>query len=145
MSTNFSWTLLEGEYDINANITSWSNFFTDCNNELLLLFAHSSGVIPARSLFFIILLWFLVSVPLSFAGSIVAHKQCNWDEHPTKTNQIARQIPYQPWYLRTAQATLIAGIFSFGSIAVELYFIYSSLWFNKIFICLDFYSFHSYC
>lgn len=103
-----------------------------------LLFAHSSGVIPARSLFFIILLWFLVSVPLSFAGSIVAHKQCNWDEHPTKTNQIARQIPYQPWYLRTAQATLIAGIFSFGSIAVELYFIYSSLWFNKIFYMFGF-------
>ncbi|AJU87904.1 BCN_G0010080.mRNA.1.CDS.1 [Saccharomyces cerevisiae] len=103
-----------------------------------LLFAHSSGVIPARSLFFIILLWFLVSVPLSFAGSIVAHKQCKWDEHPTKTNQIARQIPYQPWYLRTAQATLIAGIFSFGSIAVELYFIYSSLWFNKIFYMFGF-------
>ncbi|QID83447.1 Transmembrane 9 super member 2 [Saccharomyces pastorianus] len=103
-----------------------------------LLSAQSSGVIPARTLFFIIFLWFSVSIPLSFAGSYIAYKKCNWDEHPTKTNQIARQSPFQPWYLRTTQATLIAGIFSFGSIAVELYFIYSSLWFNKIFCMFGF-------
>ncbi|CAI4058155.1 Tmn2p SKDI_04G3330 [Saccharomyces kudriavzevii IFO 1802] len=105
---------------------------------IFLLFAHSSGVIPAKSLFFIIFLWFVVSIPLSFVGSVLAHKRCSWNEHPTKTNQIARQIPHQPWYLRTTQATMVAGIFSFGSIAVELYFIYSSLWFNKIFYMFGF-------
>ncbi|EJS44217.1 YDR107C [Saccharomyces arboricola H-6] len=103
-----------------------------------LMFARSSGTIPVRTLFFVIFLWFSVSIPLSFAGSFTAHKRCNWDEHPTKTNQIAAQIPCQPWYLRTTQATLIAGVFSFGSIAVELYFIYSSLWFNKIFYMFGF-------
>lgn len=103
-----------------------------------LMFAHSSGVIPASTLFFMVFLWFLFSIPLSFAGSLVARKRCHWDEHPTKTNQIARQIPFQPWYLKTIPATLIAGIFPFGSIAVELYFIYTSLWFNKIFYMFGF-------
>ncbi|CCD23272.1 transmembrane 9 family protein NDAI_0B02370 [Naumovozyma dairenensis CBS 421] len=105
---------------------------------IFLLFVHSSGVIPAVTLFFMILLWFVFSIPLALAGSLIAHKKCNWDEHPTKTNQIARQIPFQPWYLKTWPATLIAGIFPFGSIAVELYFIYSSLWFNKIFYMFGF-------
>ncbi|CAD6635282.1 XXYS1_4_G0039620.mRNA.1.CDS.1 [Saccharomyces cerevisiae] len=103
-----------------------------------LLFVHSSGVIPASTLFFMVFLWFLFSIPLSFAGSLIARKRCHWDEHPTKTNQIARQIPFQPWYLKTIPATLIAGIFPFGSIAVELYFIYTSLWFNKIFYMFGF-------
>nr|CAA47730.1 p24a 70 kDa precursor [Saccharomyces cerevisiae] len=103
-----------------------------------LMFVHSSGVIPASTLFFMVFLWFLFSIPSSFAGSLIARKRCHWDEHPTKTNQIARQIPFQPWYLKTIPATLIAGIFPFGSIAVELYFIYTSLWFNKIFYMFGF-------
>ncbi|CAI4046000.1 hypothetical protein SKDZ_12G1330 [Saccharomyces kudriavzevii ZP591] len=103
-----------------------------------LMVVHSSGVIPARTLFFMVFLWFLFSIPLSFGGSLIARKKCGWDEHPTKTNQIARQIPFQPWYLKTIPATLIAGIFPFGSIAVELYFIYTSLWFNKIFYMFGF-------
>ncbi|CAI5014422.1 ATV_HP_G0011070.mRNA.1.CDS.1 [Saccharomyces cerevisiae] len=103
-----------------------------------LMFVHSSGVILASTLFFMVFLWFLFSIPLSFAGSLIARKRCHWDEHPTKTNQIARQIPFQPWYLKTIPATLIAGIFPFGSIAVELYFIYTSLWFNKIFYMFGF-------
>ncbi|CAI4611330.1 ASN_HP2_G0034380.mRNA.1.CDS.1 [Saccharomyces cerevisiae] len=103
-----------------------------------LMFVHSSGVVPASTLFFMVFLWFLFSIPLSFAGSLVARKRCHWDEHPTKTNQIARQIPFQPWYLKTIPASLIAGIFPFGSIAVELYFIYTSLWFNKIFYMFGF-------
>ncbi|CCC68581.1 hypothetical protein NCAS_0B04970 [Naumovozyma castellii] len=113
-------------------------FLTIVGLNFFLMFAHSSGVVPAGTLFFMILLWFIFSIPLAFAGSLIAHKKCTWDEHPTKTNQIARQIPFQPWYLKTWPATMIAGIFPFGSIAVELYFIYTSLWFNKIFYMFGF-------
>lgn len=105
---------------------------------VFLIFVHSSGTIPATTLLFVIFIWFVISMPLSLAGSLIASKSCHWDEHPTKTNQIARQIPFQPWYLKTIPATLIAGVFPFGSIAVELYFIYTSLWFNKIFYMFGF-------
>lgn len=103
-----------------------------------LVFVHSSGAIPAGTLFTMILLWFVFSIPLSFAGSLIAHKRCHLEDHPTKTNQIARQIPNQPWYLKTVPVSLIAGVFPFASIAVELYFIYTSLWFNKIFYMFGF-------
>lgn len=103
-----------------------------------LVFVHSSGAIPAGTLFAMILLWFVFSIPLSLAGSLIAHKKCAWNDHPTTTNQIARQIPFQPWYLKTLPAALMAGIFPFASIAVELYFIYTSLWFNKIYYMFGF-------
>ncbi|CAL9732837.1 transmembrane 9 superfamily member 1 [Monosporozyma unispora] len=113
-------------------------FFCIIAMNLFLFWAHSSDTIPASTLFFMILIWFICSFPSAIAGSLIAHKKCHWDEHPTKTNQIARQIPFQPWYLKTIPATFFAGIFPFGSIAVELYFIYTSLWFNKIFYMFGF-------
>ncbi|SCU90365.1 LADA_0F03554g1_1 [Lachancea dasiensis] len=103
-----------------------------------LVFVESAGAIPFGTMCAILLLWFVLSIPLSAVGSFVARKKSRWDEHPTKTKQIPRQIPIQPWYLKTIPATLIAGIFPFGSIAVELYFIYSSLWFNKVFYMFGF-------
>lgn len=103
-----------------------------------LLMVHSSDAVPFGTLFAVVLLWLLISVPMSLAGSFAALKTCSWDEHPTSTNQIARQIPFQPWYLRTVPAALIAGIFPFASIAVELYFIYNSLWFHQFFYMFGF-------
>lgn len=103
-----------------------------------LIMVESAGAIPFGTMCAIVLLWFVFSIPLSLAGSLIAKKKCRWNEHPTKTRQIPRQIPFQPWYLKTAPAALIAGIFPFGSIAVELYFVYSSLWFNKIFYMFGF-------
>lgn len=102
-----------------------------------LVFVHSSGAIPFGTMLAIVVLWFVFSIPLSVAGSIISRKKSQWDR-PTNTNQIARQIPFQPWYLKTVPASLIAGTFPFGSIVVELYFIYSSLWFNKIFYMFGF-------
>lgn len=105
---------------------------------LFLYSVGSSDVIPLATLFFMLFLWAIFSLPFAFAGALIAFKKCNWDEHPTRTNEIARQIPFQPWFLKTVPATLIGGLISFGSIAVELYFIYSSLWFNKIFYMFGF-------
>ncbi|CCH61491.1 hypothetical protein TBLA_0E04370 [Henningerozyma blattae CBS 6284] len=105
---------------------------------LFLVFVHSSDVVPIGTLSLMVLLWIVLSLPLSFAGSLISFKRCTWYDHPTKTNEVLRQIPFQPWYLKTVPATLIGGIFPFGSIAVELYFIYSSLWFNKIFYMFGF-------
>ena len=82
-------------------------------------------------------IWFVISIPLSVVGSILASKK-SMLAIPVRTNQIPRQIPQQPWYLRNFPLMIISGIFPFGSIAVEMYFIYSSLWFNKIFYMFGF-------
>lgn len=102
-----------------------------------LIFVHSSGAIPIGTMFAIILIWFAISFPLSVLGSILASKR-ELISVPVRTNQIPRQIPQQPWYLRTFPVMVISGIFPFGSIAVEMYFIYSSLWFNRIFYMFGF-------
>lgn len=102
-----------------------------------LIFASSSGAIPLGTMIAIVLIWFVVSVPLSVFGSLWQSRTSVFSV-PVRTNQIPRQIPTQEWYLKTVPAMLISGLFPFGSIAVELYFIFSSLWFNRIFYMFGF-------
>jgi transmembrane 9 superfamily protein 2/4 len=102
-----------------------------------LIFAHSSGAVPAGTMLAILLIWLAVSIPLSCIGSVLGLKKLPI-ELPVKVNQIARQIPPQPKYMKTLYLALIAGIFPFGAIAIEMYFIYNSLWFNRIYYMFGF-------
>lgn len=102
-----------------------------------LISKNSSGALPFGTMVSMILIWFAISAPLAVAGSILQSKQSLLSV-PVRTNQIPRQIPPQHWYVRTIPVSLMCGLFPFGSIAVELYFIYSSIWFNKIFYMFGF-------
>lgn len=110
-------------------VMTFLNFF--------LIGVHSSGAIPAGTFLAIILIWFVMSVPLSIAGSLISLKRGNLSK-PVRTNQIPRQIPTKPWYFKTWFVAAIAGLFPFGSLAVEMYFIYSSLWFSKVYYMFGF-------
>lgn len=115
----------------------------------------SSGAVPFGTMLALVLIWFVISVPLSVAGSWLGFKQAVsqlWSskcplqltrskqsiEGPTKTNQIPRQVPPMAGSLRTIPSILLTGILPFGAIFVELYFIMTSLWTNKIYYMFGF-------
>ncbi|KAJ5321650.1 uncharacterized protein N7506_010780 [Penicillium brevicompactum] len=97
----------------------------------------SSGAVPFGTMLALVLIWFVISVPLSVAGSWLGFKQSPI-EGPTKTNQIPRQVPPMAGSLRTIPSILLTGILPFGAIFVELYFIMTSLWTNKIYYMFGF-------
>ncbi|BDD63685.1 transmembrane 9 super member 2 [Monascus purpureus] len=97
----------------------------------------SSGAVPFTTMLALLLIWFVISVPLSFAGSWLGFKRTAI-EGPTKTNQIPRQVPPMTGTLRTVPSLLLTGILPFGAIFVELYFIMTSLWTNKIYYMFGF-------
>ncbi|KAL4778969.1 hypothetical protein BJX76DRAFT_352178 [Aspergillus varians] len=98
---------------------------------------RSSGAVPFGTMVALVLIWFVISVPLSVAGSWIGFKQ-QILEGPTKTNQIPRQIPPMSGSLKTVPSLLLTGILPFGAIFVELYFIMTSLWTNKIYYMFGF-------
>ncbi|OLY85645.1 Transmembrane 9 superfamily member 2, partial [Smittium mucronatum] len=65
----------------------------------ILLSRGSSSAVPASTLFGLTCIWFLVSIPLSLIGSYFGYKKTKFLP-PVLTNQIPRQIPDKPWYLR---------------------------------------------
>lgn len=85
----------------------------------------------------LVLMWFIISVPLSVTGSWLGFK-AKIAEPPTRTNQIPRQIPPSGGYMRPIPSMLLAGVLPFGAIFVELYFIMKSIWFSKVYYMFGF-------
>ncbi|KAI1925055.1 Transmembrane 9 super member 2 [Ophidiomyces ophidiicola] len=103
----------------------------------LLWVKGASGAVPFSTMIVILLIWFVISVPLSVAGSWIGFKQPAL-EGSTKTNQIPRQVPPAVGSLRIVPSTLITGLLPFAAIFVELYFIMNSLWTGKIYYMFGF-------
>jgi transmembrane 9 superfamily protein 2/4 len=105
--------------------------------DLFLWAKSSSGAVPFTTMLVIILIWFVISVPLSCAGSWLGFRAAAL-EPPVRTNQIPRQIPPVTTYLKPVPSMLLVGLLPFGAIFVELYFIMSSIWFSKIYYMFGF-------
>jgi transmembrane 9 superfamily protein 2/4 len=105
--------------------------------DLFLWAKQSSGAVPFTTMLVIVLIWFVISVPLSFAGSWLGFR-APAIEAPVRTNQIPRQIPPVTTYLKPIPSMLLVGLLPFGAIFVELYFIMSSIWFSKIYYMFGF-------
>ncbi|KAJ1863344.1 Transmembrane 9 super member 2 [Coemansia sp. RSA 2703] len=104
---------------------------------LCLMAANSSAAAPAGTLLGVIALWFVISIPLTVAGGYFGYRRKTADP-PVRVNQIPRQIPDQPWYLRTIPSALMGGVLTFGAIFIELYFIMNSIWFHKVYYVFGF-------
>ncbi|KAJ2719557.1 Transmembrane 9 super member 2 [Coemansia sp. Benny D115] len=104
---------------------------------LCLSVASSSAAAPAGTLFGVIAMWFLISIPLTVAGGYFGYRRKTVDP-PVRVNQIPRQIPEQPWYLRPIPSALMGGVLTFGAIFIELYFIMNSIWFHKVYYVFGF-------
>lgn len=91
----------------------------------------SSTAIPFGTLIALLALWLLIQVPLVYVGSWYGYVRTAPWEHPTKTNSIARQIPVQPWYLRSIYGSLLTGLIPFAVLFIELLFVFKNLWQDK--------------
>jgi transmembrane 9 superfamily protein 2/4 len=105
--------------------------------DLFLWAKQSSGAVPFTTMIVIILIWFVISVPLSCTGSWLGFRAATI-ESPVRTNQIPRQVPPTTTYLKPIPSMLLVGVLPFGAIFVELYFIMSSIWFSRIYYMFGF-------
>uniref|UniRef100_A0A0D9X6A9 Transmembrane 9 superfamily member n=1 Tax=Leersia perrieri TaxID=77586 RepID=A0A0D9X6A9_9ORYZ len=108
--------------------------FTSLN--CVLWYNGSTGAVPFLLFAVILLLWLLVSVPLTLAGGLVASR-VRHIEYPVKTNKIARHVPEakmcSPWVF-----VAVAGTLPFGTLFIELFFIMSSLWLGRVYYVFGF-------
>lgn len=98
--------------------------------QMLATFQHSISVVPLWTLVKLIFIWLGLSLPLVVFGSYRALARPLF-EPPVTTSAIPREIPPQPWYLRTLPMVLVGGIVPFGVMFIEFFFFLSSLWMGK--------------
>lgn len=104
---------------------------------LILWAKDSSAAVPFSTLVALLSLWFLVSVPLTFVGSVFGFRK-RPIEHPVRTNQIPRQIPDQSVYTQPLPGIVMGGVLPFGCIFIQLFFILNSIWSNQMYYMFGF-------
>lgn len=83
-------------------------------------------------------IWLFVALPLSVIGTIFGRHWLGRVETPTRINSIPRPIPLAPWYADPAFVVPVAGILPFGSIFIEMYFIFTAFWSYKFYYVYGF-------
>eukprot|EP01065_Artemidia_motanka_P013945 TRINITY_DN17896_c0_g1_i1.p1 TRINITY_DN17896_c0_g1~~TRINITY_DN17896_c0_g1_i1.p1 ORF type:complete len:570 (+),score=198.44 TRINITY_DN17896_c0_g1_i1:115-1824(+) len=101
----------------------------------LALAYNSQQVIPFAAMAAVVALWGAVSCPLVLVGTLAGRHRNARHDLP-RVAQIPRRIP-ESWYLgRTFIAA--GGILPFGSILIELYFVFTSFWNYKFYYVYGF-------
>jgi len=97
--------------------------------------------IPFFALVKLFLLWIFISLPLCILGTLLGRnaKKGGSSEFPCRVNAIPRPIPDEvPSYGKPMNLIPFAGLLSFGSIFIELYYVLTSLWNYKIYHVYEF-------
>mmetsp|Transcript_64934 Transcript_64934/g.153482 ORF Transcript_64934/g.153482 Transcript_64934/m.153482 type:complete len:301 (+) Transcript_64934:70-972(+) len=98
----------------------------------------SLAAIPFGTMVVVLLIWLLVACPLTLFGTIVGRNWGGSVEFPCRVNAIPRQIPDKKWYLKPWVVVILGGVLPFGSIFIEMYFIFTSFWNYKFYYVYGF-------
>lgn len=78
-------------------------------------------------------IWSLISLPLVVVGTFIGRNFSGTPNDPCRTNTIPRPIPENKFYVKPSVISILGGVLPFGSIFLEIYFVFTSLWNYKIY------------
>lgn len=99
---------------------------------------HSLAAIPFGTMVVMFVIWAFISFPLATLGTIVGRNWSGTPDNPCRVKTIPRPIPQKKWYLTPWVVSLMGGLLPFGSIFIEMYFIFTSFWNYKVYYVYGF-------
>lgn len=112
------------------------SIFTILNS--ISVYYDTVSALPISVIFKMISIWAFVSVPLTILGTVLGRHLSGKYDPPCRINTIPRPIPDLKWFLRPVFLIFAAGILPFGSIFIEMYFIFAALWSYKFYYVYGF-------
>lgn len=103
------------------------------------IFQQSLAAVPFGSIVVVLLIWMFVSFPLCLLGTVVGRNWAGSPDNPCRVKRIPSPIPDKPWYLRPWAIALGGGLLPFGSIFIEMYFVFTSFWNYKVYYVYGFF------
>jgi len=133
----------EGKNWMKAMIVTACFFPTTCFGIAFILnfiaIAYSSlAAIPFLTMIAVLSIWLLISVPLTMFGTVVGRNWNGTADNPCRINPVPRIIPEKKWYLHPFVNILLGGILPFGSIFIEMYFMFTAFWHYKYYYVYGF-------
>jgi len=80
----------------------------------------------------VLVIWAFISFPLALFGTVVGRNWSGQPDNPCRVKTIPRPIPDKKWYLKPTVVALLGGLLPFGSIFIEMYFVFTSFWQYKV-------------
>ncbi|KAF8411890.1 hypothetical protein HHK36_004448 [Tetracentron sinense] len=102
------------------------------------IFYGSLAAIPFGTMVVVFIIWAFISFPLALLGTVVGRNWSGAPNNPCRVKTIPRPIPEKKWYLTPSVVSLMGGLLPFGSIFIEMYFVFTSFWNYKVYYVYGF-------
>ncbi|CAF1245058.1 unnamed protein product [Adineta ricciae] len=102
------------------------------------IYYGSSRSIPFTVMLSVTAICLFIILPLTAVGTVLGRNISGEPNVPCRTNAVPRPIPEKKWFMEPNVIILASGILPFGSIFIEMYFIFTSFWAYKIYYVYGF-------
>ncbi|KAL2241765.1 UNVERIFIED_CONTAM: Transmembrane 9 superfamily member 1 [Sesamum indicum] len=102
------------------------------------IFYGSLAAIPFGTMVVVFVIWAFISFPLALLGTVIGRNWSGAPNNPCRVKTIPRPIPEKKWYLTPSVISLMGGLLPFGSIFIEMYFVFTSFWNYKVYYVYGF-------
>ncbi|KAK4800721.1 hypothetical protein SAY86_021208 [Trapa natans] len=102
------------------------------------IFYGSLAAIPFGTMVVVFVIWAFISLPLALLGTVVGRNWSGVPDNPCRAKSIPRPIPEKKWYLTPSIISIMGGLLPFGSIFIEMYFVFTSFWNYKVYYVYGF-------
>ncbi|WAQ95862.1 TM9S3-like protein [Mya arenaria] len=102
------------------------------------IYYHASRAIPFGTMVAVTCICIFVILPLNLVGTVLGRNLAGQPDYPCRVNAVPRPIPEKKWFMEPSVIIVLGGILPFGSIFIEMYFIFTSFWAYKIYYVYGF-------
>ncbi|KAK6031688.1 endomembrane protein 70 [Ostertagia ostertagi] len=102
------------------------------------IYYHASRAIPFTVMLAVTAICLFVILPLTLVGTVLGRNMSGQGDYPCRVNAVPRPIPDKKWFVQPWLIVLMGGVLPFGSIFIEMYFIFTSFWAYKIYYVYGF-------
>jgi len=102
------------------------------------IYYHASRAIPFGTMVAVTCICLFVILPLTLVGSVLGRNLAGSPDYPCRVNAVPRPIPEKKWFMEPWVIVALGGVLPFGSIFIEMYFIFTSFWAYKIYYVYGF-------
>ncbi|KAI3448330.1 hypothetical protein Pfo_004995 [Paulownia fortunei] len=102
------------------------------------IFYGSLAAIPFGTMVVVFVIWAFISFPLALLGTVIGKNWSGAPDNPCRVKTIPRPIPKKKWYLTPSVISMMGGLLPFGSIFIEMYFVFTSFWNYKVYYVYGF-------
>lgn len=102
------------------------------------IYYHASRAIPFGTMVAVTCICLFVILPLTLVGTVLGRNLSGQPNYPCRINAVPRPIPEKKWFMEPGVIICLGGILPFGSIFIEMYFIFTSFWAYKIYYVYGF-------